>query len=478
MADDMWDVPASDPSEPRFGRPRDLGAERVLAASAMARPDLIDEVADTFDPVDFSDETLAWVWHAVDELRHTHTGAIPWFVVDRQLQKWKAEGYLPIVPMDGPHLCRLYDEAMPGASIYADRVTEVAAACRLYELGVRAQQQGMSAAFDVNRDVAATQTELDAVIRGNAGSIPTLVSDLLPDALLRAVTPRSTEDRIPTGLTDLDSLLGGGFAPGRLVIVGARPGVGKTTIGQGFARASAISNQIPTLFTSLEMGDDEIANGILSAEATVSLHHITHGTVDDIGARRLLLAKERIDPSPLYIDDATMVSLPSLRGQIRHLVRTVGLRMVVVDYLQLMQAPKAENRQVAVSALSRGLKLLAKEFQITVVVLSQLNRGSEQRSDKKPTISDLRESGAIEQDADIVILIHRPDMHEPDSPRAGEVDLIVDKNRGGPRTTITGAWQGHYARLSDMAHTPHNPFADRNASADTDWGPEPEQEAS
>jgi replicative DNA helicase len=475
MSDDLWND--EQPTETRFGRPRDVMSERTLAASVMDRPDLIDELADTFDPVDFTDDTLAWVWHAVDELRHAHKGPVPWFAVDQQLQRWKAEGNLPIVPMDGPHLAELYNESMPGASIYADKITAKASASRLYELGVRAQQLAISPAFDVDREVADTQNQLDAVIRGNAGSTPRLVGDLLPEAIERAITPRTAEDRIPTGLNDLDELLGGGWAGGRLIIIGARPGVGKTTVGQGFARAAAITNKLPTFFSSLEMGEDELMAGILSAEAGVALNHISHGTTDNQGAYRLSLVAARVAEAPLYIDDATHVSLPSLRGQIRHLVRTAGLRLVIVDYLQLMQAPKAESRQVAVSALSRGLKLLAKEFGITVIVLSQLNRGSEQRADKRPTISDLRESGAIEQDADMVILVHRPDMYEPESARAGEADLIVDKHRGGQRKTITTAWQGHYARAVDMAHGFNNPHP-AGLSAAPSYDTEPEQEAS
>lgn len=443
------------PDDPagQFARPCDLDAERILAASAMARPGLIDELAEDFDPSDFGTQHLAWVWHAVEELCPSiAAGPVPWHQVDRQLRKWRADGYLPIVPPDAVRLAELYDHAQPAsAAYYAARVTHTAAAARLVDLGIRAQQQGMSPNFDPDADVAATQADLDAVVRGSATTAPTLIARTVDAAIERAVTPPSREERIPTGLTDLDTLMGGGFAPGRLIIVGARPGVGKTTLGQGLARAAAIANGIPTLFNTLEMSNDEITNGVLSAEARVGYHHINHGTTDNHGVRRLIVARERIVAAPLYIDDSTIVSLPSLRGQIRHLVRTAGLRLVVVDYLQLMQAPRAESRQVAVAALSRGLKLMAKEFGITIVVLSQLNRASEQRSDKKPTIADLRESGAVEQDADMVILIHRPDMHEPESPRAGEVDLIIDKHRGGARTTITAAAQMHYAQFADMA---------------------------
>ncbi|MEV8474880.1 DnaB-like helicase C-terminal domain-containing protein [Streptomyces sp. NPDC051173] len=452
---DLWEASAEGASSAGHlpMMPSDLDAERILAASVMARPELTDELAEAFDPADFSEARYAWVWHAVVEIRITLTsGEIPWVAVDRQLRKWRSEGYLPVVPLTQTELALLYHDAVPGsAGWFADRIATAAAAARLVALGHRAQQAGNSPAFDPEADLAAVQSDLDSVLRGASTSTPGLIGNLIPDAIDRAQTPPTTTDRVPTGLIDLDALTGGGFAPGRLIIVGARPGVGKTTLGTGFARAAAITNRLPVLFTSLEMSRDEITNGILSAEAKIPLHHIVNGQADDTQLGRLAQIGIGISPAPLFIDDATSVSLASLRGQVRHLVRTAGLRMLVVDYLQLMQAPRAENRQVAVAALSRGLKLMAKEFGIVVVVLCQLNRASEQRSDKRPTIADLRESGAIEQDADMVILLHRPDMHDPESPRAGEADVIVDKHRGGPRATITAGWQGHYARLVDMA---------------------------
>ncbi|MEU7032687.1 DnaB-like helicase C-terminal domain-containing protein [Streptomyces sp. NPDC046237] len=455
----MWPEEEEPQGRDVFSRPADVLAERIVAGSVMARPDLIDELAADFDPADFTEQRCAWIWHAVDEIRNSLTdGKIPWHEVSIQLKKWQAEKYLPIVPYDDVELSRVYMEAEPAsAAWYAGRINRIAERNRTLDLSARARTLALSPSFDRDRDLAALQQQFDAIIRGQAGNTPRPLADLLGDALERAVTPRTNENRIPTGLADLDALTGGGFSPGRLIIIGARPGVGKTTVGQGFARAAAITNKIPTLFTSLEMGEDEILEGILAAECRVPLNHINTGTTSDADAFRLAKAAGRLAEAPLYVDDATDVSLPSLRGQVRNLVRTVGLRMVVVDYLQLMQAPKAESRQVAVSALSRGLKLMAKEFGITVVVLCQLNRASEQRSDKRPTIADLRESGAIEQDADMVILLNRPDMYEPESHRAGEADLIVDKHRGGQRTTITAAWQGHYARIFDMAYTPSTP---------------------
>jgi replicative DNA helicase len=245
----------------------------------------------------------------------------------------------------------------------------------------------------------------------------------------------------------------GGWAPGQLVVIGARPAMGKSTVAADFARGAAIKNKIPTLFESLEMGKDELSDRILCAEARIPLHHLKQGIVSDADMARAARHAPDIAAAPLWINDGATLSLPMLRGRIRNLVRTAGQRLVIVDYLQLMQAPRAESRQQAVAEISRNLKLIAKDFGITVIVLCQLNRGPEQRQEKKPLVSDLRESGAIEQDADIVILLHREDAYEKESPRAGEADLIVGKHRGGPTATMTVAAQLHFARMIDMAQT-------------------------
>jgi len=156
--------------------------------------------------------------------------------------------------------------------------------------------------------------------------------------------------------------------------------------------------------------------------------------------------------APLFIDDSPNMSLMEIRAKCRRLKQRHDLKFVIIDYLQLMSSPKrVENRQQEVSEMSRSLKLLAKELEVPLIALSQLNRGPEQRTDKKPLLSDLRESGSIEQDADVVILLHREDAYERESPRAGEADLIVAKHRNGPTATVTVAFQGHYSRFVDMA---------------------------
>jgi replicative DNA helicase len=225
-----------------------------------------------------------------------------------------------------------------------------------------------------------------------------------------------------------------------------------STLALDFARAASIKHGLTSAFFSLEMGRNEITMRLLSAEARVALHAMRSGTMQDEDWTRLARRMSEVAEAPLFIDDSPNMSMMEIRAKCRRLKQQHDLRLVVIDYLQLMTSGKrAESRQVEVSEFSRSLKLLAKELGVPVVALSQLNRGPEQRTDKKPMVSDLRESGSIEQDADMVILLHREDAYEKESPRAGEADLIVAKHRNGPTATVTVAFQGHYSRFVDMA---------------------------
>jgi replicative DNA helicase len=435
-------------------RPRDVEAERVLIATAMQQPNVVDELgAEGFDPADITTDTYRWIWWAIEELKtQFQAGELRHLAVHRQLEAWHADGRMPTRPPTEVQLTSLHLAAHPGAAAwYAERVTKKAVAARVVALGYDAILKGASPAFDEDTDVAAIQADLDGVVRAPDDADLAPIGDLLGDSLIRAVTPPTNEQRIPTGFIDLDSLFCGGWAPGQLVVIGARPAMGKSTLAADFARGAAIRHKIPTLFESLEMGKDELSDRILCAEARIPHHHLKQGIVSDADMAKAARRAPDIAAAPLWINDGALLSLPMLRGRVRNLVRTEGLRLVIVDYLQLMQAPKAESRQQAVAEISRNLKLIAKDFQITVIVLCQLNRGPEQRQEKKPMVSDLRESGAIEQDADIVVLLHREDAYEKESPRAGEADLIVGKHRGGPTATITCAFQGHFARFCDMA---------------------------
>ncbi|POM26339.1 Replicative DNA helicase [Actinomadura rubteroloni] len=225
-----------------------------------------------------------------------------------------------------------------------------------------------------------------------------------------------------------------------------------STLALDFARAASIKHGLTSAFFSLEMGRNEITMRLLSAEARVALHAMRSGTMQDEDWTRLARRMSEVAEAPLFIDDSPNMSMMEIRAKCRRLKQQHDLRLVIIDYLQLMSSGKrVESRQVEVSEFSRSLKLLAKELGVPVIALSQLNRGPEQRTDKKPMVSDLRESGSIEQDADMVILLHREDAYEKESPRAGEADLIVAKHRNGPTATVTVAFQGHYSRFVDMA---------------------------
>jgi replicative DNA helicase len=256
---------------------------------------------------------------------------------------------------------------------------------------------------------------------------------------------------IPTGFAELDELTNG-LHPGQLIIVAARPALGKSTLALDFARAASIGNDLPSIVVSLEMGRSEIATRLLAAEASIGMHNLRKGNMEEREWTKIAQVRGQIADAPLYIDDSPNMTLVEIRAKCRRLKQRAGLKMVVIDYLQLMTSGKrVESRQQEVSEFSRALKLLAKELQVPVVALSQLNRGPEQRSDKMPALSDLRESGSLEQDADLVILLHRESAYEKDNPRAGEADFIVAKHRNGPTRTITVAFQGHFSRFQDMA---------------------------
>jgi replicative DNA helicase len=226
-----------------------------------------------------------------------------------------------------------------------------------------------------------------------------------------------------------------------------------STLALDLARAASVKAGLTSVIFSLEMSRNEITMRLLSAEARVPLHSMRTGQMSEDDWTRLARRMSEVVDAPMFIDDSPNMSMMEIRAKCRRLKQRHDLRLVIIDYLQLMSSPKrVENRQQEVSDLSRSLKLLAKELDVPVVAVAQLNRGPEQRTDKRPLLADLRESGSIEQDSDVVILLHREDAYEKESPRAGEADFIVAKHRNGPTATVTVAFQGHYSRFADMAH--------------------------
>ena len=336
---------------------------------------------------------------------------------------------------------------------YAQIVADKAVLRRLVEAGTRIANMGYASEGEVTDLVNVAQTEIYQVAGGVEAEDYVPLTDAVTVALDEIEAARGQDGQltgVPSGFADLDSLTNG-FHNGQLILVAARPALGKSTLALDFVRAASIRHNMPSIVFSLEMGKAEIAMRLLSAETSIPLQKMRKGMIEAKDWTTIAQTRGRIENAPLYIDDSPNMTLVEIRAKCRRLKQRVGLKMIVIDYLQLMTSgKKVESRQQEVSEFSRALKLLAKELQVPVIALSQLNRGPEQRSDRKPQLSDLRESGSLEQDADMVILLHRESAYEKENPRAGEADFIVAKHRNGPTDTITVGFQGHYSRFADM----------------------------
>ena len=341
------------------------------------------------------------------------------------------------------------------AGYYAEIVREKAILRRLVDAGTRIAQMGYAGEGQVDEVVDRAQAEVYGVTDKRTSEDYAPLSEIMESALdeIEAINNRDGDMiGVPTGFADLDELTNG-LHPGQMVIIAARPAMGKSTLGLDFCRAASIHHNMASVIFSLEMTRNEITMRLLSAEAKIPLNHLRNGNMNDDDWTRLARKMGEVSSSPLFIDDSPNMTMMEIRAKARRLKQRHDLRLIVIDYLQLMTSgKKVESRQLEVSEFSRQIKLLAKELEIPVVALSQLNRGAEQRADKRPMVSDLRESGSIEQDADMVILLHREDVYERESTRPGEADLIVAKHRNGPTRDLTVAFQGHYSRFVDMAH--------------------------
>ncbi len=255
---------------------------------------------------------------------------------------------------------------------------------------------------------------------------------------------------VTTGYTDLDELLTG-FHPSQLIVVGARPSMGKTALALGLATNVAMLNNLPVLFFSLEMGHKELAQRILASEARVDSQKLRTGRLDQSDWSKIGKAIGRLEV-PLLIDENPNVTVMEIRTKARRTMQKLGgLGMIVIDYLQLMSVSGAENRQLEISEISRGLKILARELKVPVVALSQLSRNLESRADKRPMLADLRESGSIEQDADVVMFVYRDEVYNAESPDRGSAEIIVAKHRNGPIGTRRLVYLGAYTRFENAA---------------------------
>jgi replicative DNA helicase len=255
---------------------------------------------------------------------------------------------------------------------------------------------------------------------------------------------------VATGFTDLDRMTTG-LQPGDLVVIAGRPSMGKTTLAVNIAENAAIGKGVPTAVFSMEMSAEQLTLRMISSLGRVNQGHLRTGRCSDEDWSRINGAIAQLSEAPLFVDETPALTPTEIRARARRLKREKGLGLIVVDYLQLMQVSGTkENRATEISEISRGLKALGKELQVPVIALSQLNRSVEQRTEKRPVMSDLRESGAIEQDADVIMMIYREEVYEPNTTRKGIADIIIAKQRNGPVGEVHLTFLGEYTRFENL----------------------------
>lgn len=433
--------------------PQDLAAEQSVLGGMLLSKDAIADVIERLRPDDFYRPNHRQVYDAILDLFGQGEPADAVTVaaeLDRRgvLQRIGGAPYLHTLIATVP--------TAANAGYYAGIVAEKALLRRLVEAGTRVVQYGYAGAegADVAEVVDRAQAEIYDVTedRGSEDMVP-LEALLQPtmDEIDAIQSGGGQAAGIPTGFVELDEITNG-LHGGQMIIIAGRPGHGKSTLAMDFMRSCSIKHRRPSVIFSLEMSKSEIVMRLLSAEASIKLADMRAGRLSDNDWTRMARRMSEISEAPLYIDDSPNLTMMEIRAKARRLKQRTDLGLIVVDYLQLMSSGKKyDSRQQEVSDFSRSLKLLAKELHVPVVALSQLNRGPEQRTDKRPQVSDLRESGSLEQDSDMVMLLHRPDAHDRDDPRGGEADIILGKHRNGPTANITVAHQLHMSRFANMA---------------------------
>ena len=440
--------------------PQDLEAEMATLGGMLLSKEAITDVIEVLRGSEFYKPAHESIYDAVIEVYNRSEPADPLIVADELAKRGELERI-----GGAPYLASLMATVptAANAAYYARIVREKALMRGLVQAGTRIAQLGYSTdAGDIAELVTLAEAEVYSVAHSEGEKedyVP--VGELLNEANLQIEAGQARESGqmtgVPTGFVELDELTGG-LHPGQMVIVAARPAMGKSTLAVDFCRSASMHARradgsfIPSCYFSLEMGRMELMMRILAAESGVDMNKLRGGRqMSERDWEDVARAYNPVSEAPLFIDDSPNLTMPEIRSKALRLRQHSDLGLMVIDYLQLMTSGKrVESRQQEVSEFSRSLKLLAKELEIPVVAVAQLNRGPEQRTGNKPQMSDLRESGSLEQDADIIMLLHRPEYYNQDE-RAGEADIIVAKHRNGQTRTIPVAFQGHLSRFANMA---------------------------
>ena len=432
--------------------PQDPDAEQSVIGSMLISKDAIGEVNEVLGGSDFYRPAHETIYDAIVDLYGRGEPADP-VTVSAELNR---RGDLQRVG-GAPYLHTL-SASVPiaaNAAFYAQIVREKSILRRLVDAGTKIAQLGYAGEGDVDDTVDLAQQEVYAIGEKRTHEDYADLNSLMQgtwDEIEAISSNKGMSSGVPTGFADLDELTNG-FSGGQMIIVAARPAVGKSTLALDFCRSASIHNNLTSVIFSLEMSRSEIMMRLLSAEAKVALNHMRKGDMTDDDWNKLGAKMGQVSGAPMFIDDSPNMTMMEIRAKARRLKQRHDLKLIVIDYLQLMTSgKKVESRQVEVSEFSRQIKLLAKELEVPIIALSQLNRGPEQRSDKRPMMSDLRESGAIEQDADIIMFIYRDDYYNKDSKEPGVAEIIIGKQRNGPTGTVRLAFLKPLTRFESLAH--------------------------
>ena len=431
--------------------PQNVDAEMSVLGGMMLSKDAIADVIEILRSADFYRPAHASVYEVVIELfgRGEPADAV---TVGAELKK-KGEleriGGLPYL-----HTLVATVPTAANAAYYARIVREQAQLRSLVEAGTRIVQLGYTTdGADVEGLINLAQSEVFAISEQRQTTDYTTLEEIVPDLyeeLERNANRDGGLDGVPTGFSELDSKLNG-LRAGQMIIIAARPGGGKSTLAMDICRSAAVHNNMASAYFSLEMNRTELSMRLLAAESKVFLDRMIKGELETRDWQAIARTLDKISQAPLIVDDSPNMTMGEIRAKSRRMKQQHGIQLIVIDYLQLLTSggKAVESRQQEVSEFSRSIKLLAKELEIPIVAVAQLNRDSERRNDRRPQVVDLRESGSLEQDADVVLLIHRDDMFNKDSDRRGLAEIIIGKQRSGPTGTLELEFQGQYARFAE-----------------------------
>ena len=441
--------------------PHSLEAEQSVLGALLLDNDAWERVADVVSPDDFYRAEHRVIFEHISKLVEASKPADIITVIE-SLQRANA-----IEQAGGSAYLSSLVANVPGSAnirAYASLVRERSVMRNLVSVASRIADSAFNPA---GRNAAELLDEAEKLVfdiaemqsRGQKGFVA--IDELLAQVLDRvnALYERENQDDVTgvaTGFADLDERTSG-LQPGDLIIVAGRPSMGKTSLALNMAEHVALKVKKPVAVFSMEMGGAQLVMRMVGSVGQIDQHRMRNGRLSNDEWDRLSVAMEKMNNARLWIDETGALNPIDLRARARRLARQCsaegGLGLIVIDYLQLMSVQgEGENRATEISEISRSLKALAKELQVPVIALSQLNRSLEQRPNKRPVMSDLRESGAIEQDADVILFIYRDEVYNPDSPDKGVAEIIIGKQRNGPIGTVRLAFRGEYTRFENLAH--------------------------